>query len=73
MKLMRQVTLKYNTLTQRLSAGEKSGSATALSIWGAQVKEIIQQDRFAQKIRLTDDILTGKHSSQLSYSELQAI
>jgi hypothetical protein len=43
---MRTVALKYNTLTKRLSAGPSSAGATALSIWGAKVKEYIQSDKF---------------------------
>jgi len=44
--MMRKVNLKYNTLTQRLSSGNTSAGATALSIWGAKVKELIQSDKF---------------------------
>ncbi len=50
---LRQVTTKYETLLTRMNpVGMQS---TLLSIHGQKVRELLQNDRYAKKIKLVDD------------------
>ncbi len=50
---LRQVTTKYETLLTRMNPGGMQ--STLLSIHGQKVRELLQNDRYAKKIKLVDD------------------
>lgn len=70
---LRQVTTKYETLLTRMNpAGLQS---TLLSIHGQKVRELLQNDKYAKKIKLVDDFTIGRSGPgvvQQSSSKQQA-
>lgn len=56
---LRDITIKYQTLTNRLNP-QGTIQSTALQAHGLKIKELLQSDKFARKIKLVEDLAKGR-------------